>query len=184
MKIAASHVGVLAVLVLALLLAPSVQAQQSSPSTEKEPSNQKFFQNDIHVKPRGGLVGAEWACGGSLCKKGKSKRLRDDLFETLAYLDVGGRNLDGMKFTLARRKGDLEISVEKKDGVFTWKTGDKRLKDAGYKACKHNDPDKTCRNSGIPGSWVDKMKQMWIRYEGDSQYQILPDKQLVHLKGR
>jgi hypothetical protein len=184
MKIA---VRVLAVLVLALLLAPSVQSQQTKPSAmaETEPSNQPFFQDDIHVKPRGtALVGADWACGGSLCVKGKRKKLRDDLFETLAYLDVGGRNLDGMKFTLKGLFGDLEISVEKEGNVFTWKAGDKLLKDAGYKACKHNDPNKTCRNSGIPGSWMDKLEQIWVKYEGNDQYEFLGEFQEVHLKGK
>src|SRR5262245_49609847 len=153
-------VPVLVTPVLALLLVPVAQPQQTEPAVKGESaqSDQRLFQDDIHVKPRGlNLVGAYWTCGARNvpCERGNRKRLRDDLFERLSILESGGNELDGMKFTLERWYGDIEISVERENSSFVWKADGQPLKAKGYNPCKHDDPNKSCKNDGIPGSWMD-----------------------------
>jgi hypothetical protein len=197
MKTAASFVGVLAVLGLALLLAPAAQSQQTQPPEkgEKESANSApFFQDDIKVKPRGKTVeeGWEWTCGGAKCKDGSELFLRNDLFFKINFFEAdppdsstGESKLEAVRFTIP-----VVIEVKRSaagDAKFLWFMNGKKMLRAGFDKCTHGTDD--CEKdgkpgSGIPVSWLNGIQNIEVMYKNTDKYVNLGEGCTVHLQGK
>jgi len=168
-------VSVLVLLALPLLLGAAAAAQQTAPSIIAQDEGPPI-EDDIQVKPRGGgkSAYADWTCGGYPCRSGNKKALRDDLLESLTYLTVNGKDLDGMRFSVKKNL----IEVRRDGSYFKWTSNAGPL---NLKACTHG---KSCKGNGIPGAWLKKIVNIEVLDKDSMTFRPLGEEESIVMRGK